>query len=70
MQRDELRKRIVVNPLVPGDKAMIRSAGISVESIVATLASGEDVQNLLATHPRLEPEDIMAALLYASGQDE
>jgi uncharacterized protein (DUF433 family) len=47
-------------------KPTIRGLRISVEQILAALAAGVPVDNLLEDYPELESEDIQAALLYAT----
>lgn len=47
-------------------KPVIRGTRITVESVVRKLAEGESVDDVLADHPRLTREDILAALAYAA----
>ena len=61
-----LLNRITVDPKVLLGKPTIRGLRISVEQILAALAGGVPVADLLQDYPELEPEDIQAALLYAT----
>ena len=64
-QETELLKRITVRPDIFGGKPIIRDMRIAVEHVLANLAAGETVEDLLERYPFLEPEDIRACLLFA-----
>ena len=64
-QETELLKRITVRPDIFGGKPIIRDMRIAVEHVLANLAAGETVEDLLENYPFLEPEDIRACLLFA-----
>ena len=64
-QQSELLQRITMRPAVFGGKPIIRDMRIAVEHILANLAAGETVENLLKEYPFLEMEDIQACLLFA-----
>ena len=66
MDTKELLDRITVNPDVMVGKPTIRGLRITLEQILKALACGITTQELLEDYPELEPEDIQAALLYAS----
>lgn len=65
-KREELLKRITVNPNVCFGKPCIRGTRIWVSLIVDNLAEGISEAELLAAYPQLEPDDIRAALAYAA----
>lgn len=66
VNREELRKRITVNPQVLLGKPTIRGLRISVAQVLDALAAGISSQGLLEEYPDLESEDIQAVLLYAA----
>ena len=66
MKNETLLERITSNPKVMVGKPTIRGLRISVEKILNALAAGAPSQDLLEEYPELEPEDIRAALAYAS----
>jgi len=66
MNKEDLLKRITVNPQVMVGKPTIRGLRITVEQILKALAGGVTVKELIEDYPELEPEDIQAALLYAA----
>jgi len=61
-----LLERISVNPKVMVGKPVIRGTRVPVELIVKMLAQGIAEEEILREYTRLEPEDIKAALAYAS----
>ncbi len=65
IEETDLLARITVRPDVFGGKPIIRDMRIAVEHVLANLAAGETVEDLLRNYPFLEPEDIRACLLLA-----
>ncbi len=63
---DRLLERISINPNVMVGKPVIRGTRIPVELIVKMLAQGIAETEILSEYPRLEMEDIRAALAYAA----
>ncbi|BAT71295.1 conserved hypothetical protein [Thermosulfidibacter takaii ABI70S6] len=58
--------RITVDPERLGGVPCIRDLRIPVATIVAMIADGMTVQEILECYPDLEPEDIKEALLFAA----
>ena len=58
--------RITFDPNVKGGRACIRSMRITVSLILRLLAKGMKREEILDAYPYLEPEDIQAALAYAT----
>lgn len=65
MDRDELLKRISVDPNVCFGRPCIRGTRIWVSLIVDNLAEGVSEEEILAAYPGLTRDDIRAALAYA-----
>jgi len=63
---EQLLNRISVDPRVMAGKPVIRGTRIPVEIIVRMLAQGIPESDILREYPRLQPEDIRAALAYAA----
>jgi uncharacterized protein (DUF433 family) len=63
---EQLRQRITFNPKVMVGKPVIRGTRIPVELVVRMLAQGIPEKEILQEYPRLQPEDIRAALIYAA----
>ena len=59
-------ERIDVDSKVMLGKPVIRGTRIPVELILRKLGEGATIEDLLDAYPRLTPEDIRAALTYAS----
>lgn len=57
---------IVVDPEVMGGKPVVAGTRITVEEILRRLAAGETPEDILQAFPRLTPEGLRAALLYAA----
>ncbi len=58
--------RITRNPAVMGGKACIRGMRVTVSMIVGQIGAGHTIEELLASYPYLEREDILQALRYAA----
>ncbi len=66
MTREELLKRISVDPRVCFGKPCVRGTRIWVALILGNLADGVTEAELLEAYPQLKPEDIRAAMAYAA----
>lgn len=64
-QETKLLERITVRPDIFGGKPIIRDMRIAVEHVLANLAAGMTVDDLLRDYPLLEREDIQACILFA-----
>ena len=65
-KRDEMLKRIAIDPNVCFGKPCVRGTRIWVSLIVDNLAEGVSEAELLEAYPQLRPEDIRAALAFAA----
>ena len=66
MKRDELLRRIWIDPARCGGKPCIRGHRIWVSLILDFLANGETVESILTHYPQLERDDILACIAYGS----
>jgi uncharacterized protein (DUF433 family) len=57
---------IISDPQIMMGKPVIAGTRLTVELILEKLGAGETVEQLLASHPRLTPEAIRAALAFAA----
>lgn len=62
--------RITVDPEKLGGRPIIRSLRIRVKDVLDLLASGASHAEILEDYPQLEAADIVAALEYASRQND
>ena len=66
LTREELLKRIWIDPARCGGKPCIRGHRICVSLILDLLASGSPVEEILSSYPGLAQEDILACIAYGS----
>ncbi len=66
----ELNKRITVNPEVMVGKPVIKGTRIPVDTIIRLMAQGMTQEEILEDYPKLEKDDIKAALEYAASLAE
>lgn len=59
-------ERITRNPAVMGGKACIRGLRVTVGMILGQLGAGHTIEELLASYPYLEREDILQAIRYGA----
>ena len=66
MTREELLKRVSIDPKICFGKPCIRGTRIWVSLIIDNLAASIPEKEILAAYPSLTKEDIRAALAYAA----
>jgi uncharacterized protein (DUF433 family) len=59
-------QRIEANPIVMDGKPVIRGTRVPVELILRKLGAGMSLEAILADHPRLTRDDILAAQAFAA----
>jgi uncharacterized protein (DUF433 family) len=59
-------ERIEINPEIMRGKPVIRGTRIPVEVVLRKLGAGMTVDAILADHPRLTRDDIMASQAFAA----
>ena len=57
---------IVADPAVMMGKPVVRGTRITVELLLTRLAAGESIEELVASHPRLTRDAVLAALSFAA----
>jgi len=63
---EAIKQRVSLSPKVMAGKPVIRGTRIPVELIVRMLGQGISEDEILREYPRLQPDDIRAALTYAA----
>jgi uncharacterized protein (DUF433 family) len=66
MNRQDILKRISIDPRVCGGKPCIRGHRIWVSLILDFLASGSTFDEILANYPGIGSEDIRACIAYGA----
>jgi len=61
-----MHEMIVSDPKIMMGKPVIRGTRITVESIVERVGAGESVETIVAAHPRLTREAVLAAVSFAA----
>lgn len=61
-----MHERIELNPMVCHGKPVIRGTRVMVSTILGALAAGDTTEMILEDYANLQPEDIAAALAFAS----
>ena len=62
----DYRKIITVDPKVREGQPCIRGMPITVREVIESLASGKAMEEVLASYPKLTPEDIRACLAFSA----
>jgi uncharacterized protein (DUF433 family) len=57
-------ERIEINPGIMGGKPVIRGTRVPVEMVLRKLGGGMTVEAIMADHPRLTRDDILAAQAF------
>lgn len=63
-------ERISIDPNICHGQACIKGTRIPVHQIVAMLANGDTIEDLLNEYPSISREDIMSCLAYAASLAE
>ena len=61
-----MAKLVTSDPEIMTGKPVIRGTRITVESILERLSTGESIENVLDSHPRLTREAVLAAISFAA----
>jgi len=63
---EDLLDRIIIDPNILAGKPVIKGTRIPLYLIIELIANGMTTKEILKEYPELKPDDIKAALLYAS----
>ncbi|MBM3238418.1 DUF433 domain-containing protein [Candidatus Poribacteria bacterium] len=66
MQTNSFGDRIKIDERICHGKPHIKGTRIHIDIILDSLASGETMEEIIESYPRLSKEDIFAALEYSS----
>ena len=67
MQFDQ---RIVRDPKICGGEPVFRGTRVTLRTVLASLATGDTPEAILADFPSLTPQDIQAAIAFAAASAE
>lgn len=60
-----LEERIVRDPAVMGGEAVIRDTRVPLRTVLATIAEGATVEEVLADFPTLTADDVRAVIAFS-----
>ncbi len=64
------QERIVRNPEICGGEPVFKGTRVTLRTVLASLASGDSADEILADFPTLKPEDVQAAIAFAAASAE
>ena len=62
--------RIVRDPRICGGQAVIKGTRVTLRTLLASLADGDSVEDILKDFPSLTPEDVRAVIAFAAASAE
>ncbi len=63
-------ERIVRDPQICGGEPVFKGTRVTLRTVLASLAEGDSVEEILTDFPSLTPEDIRAAIAFAAASAE
>lgn len=67
---DFLHERIVRDPQICGGEPVFRGTRVTLRTVLASLAGGDNIEEILADFPSLKAEDVRAAISFAAASAE
>jgi uncharacterized protein (DUF433 family) len=68
--RMEYLRHIVRDPKICGGEPVIKGTRVTVRTVLASLAEGADIQDILADFPTLREQDVRAVIAFAAASAE
>jgi len=62
--------RIVRDSEICGGEPVFRGTRVTLRTVLASLAGGDSIEEILADFPSLKPEDVRAAIAFAAASAE
>jgi uncharacterized protein (DUF433 family) len=66
----KLDDRIVRDAKICGGEPVFRGTRVTLRTVLASLAAGDSVEDILADFPALKTEDVQAAIAFAAASAE
>ena len=63
-------ERIIRDPQICGGEPVFKGTRVTLRTVLASLAAGNIIQEILSGFPSLKPEDIQAAIAFAAASAE
>ena len=68
--RPHYSDRIVHTPQVCGGEHVFKGTRVTLRTVLASLAEGDSVEDILGAFPTLKPQDVQAAIAFAAASAE
>ena len=68
--RPRYGERIVRNPQICGGQPVFKGTRVTLRTVLASLADGDSIEDILGAFPTLKPEDVRAAIAFAAASAE
>ena len=62
--------RIIRDRGICGGESVFKGTRVTLRTVLASLAAGESVEEILADFPSLKPDDVQAAIAFAAASAE
>lgn len=62
--------KIIRDPQICGGEPVFRGTRVTLRTVLASLAAGDSIQEILADFPALKAEDVQAAIAFAAASAE
>ena len=63
-------ERIIRDPQICGGEPVFKGTRVTLRTVLASLAAGNTIQEILSGFPSLKPEDMQAAIAFAAASAE
>jgi len=67
---EDYQQRIVRDKAICGGEPVFKGTRVTLRTVLASLASGDSVEEILADFPSLKAEDVRAAIAFAAASAE
>ncbi|HEX7422837.1 MAG TPA: DUF433 domain-containing protein [Terriglobales bacterium] len=67
---DQFRDHIVRDRQICGGEPVFKGTRVLLRTVLASLATGDSAEDVLADFPSLKPEDVRAAIAFAAASAE
>jgi len=67
---NQFNERIVRDSEICGGEPVFKGTRVTLRTVLASLADGDSVEDVLRAFPALKPEDVRAAIVFAAASAE
>jgi uncharacterized protein (DUF433 family) len=66
----KIENRVLRDPGICGGETVFKGTRVTLRTVLASLADGDSVEQILEDYPTLKPEDVLAAIAFAAASAE